>query len=164
MFKVELEALFNRVGAQLTLDRETSFGETSETGEPLFPNPVHIRGVIRNTAGVVYSDAVIEAELHTVCDRCACDVVRPLNVPFVHTFVPEVQNEDTDDYIVLPDLVLDLDALGEEDVVLNLPSKVLCKDDCKGLCPQCGKNLNDGPCNCTEPVDPRLAGLLELLN
>ena len=52
----------------------------------------------------------------------------------------------------------------EEDVVLNLPSKVLCKDDCKGLCPQCGKNLNDGPCDCKEPVDPRLAGLLELLN
>ena len=69
-----------------------------------------------------------------------------------------------DDYIVLPDLVLDLDALAEEDVVLNLPSKVLCKDDCKGLCPQCGKNLNDGPCDCKEPVDPRLAGLLELLN
>ena len=81
MFKVELEALFNRVGEQLTLDRETSFGETSETGEPLFPNPVHIRGVIRNTAGVVYSDAVIEAELHTVCDRCAILDGQPCRFP-----------------------------------------------------------------------------------
>ena len=122
MFKVELEAIFNRVGEQLTLDRETTFGET----------PVHIHGVIRNTAGVVYSDATLETEPHT----------------------------DS----VLPDLVLDLDALAEEDVVLNLPSKVLCKEDCKGLCPQCGKNLNDGPCDCKEPVDPRLAGLLDLLN
>ena len=86
-----------------------------------------------------------------------------LKVPMVHTFVPSVENEDQDDYIVLPDLVLELDALAEEDLVLNLPSKVLCQEDCKGLCPTCGKNLNDGPCDCKEPVDPRLAGLLDLL-
>lgn len=156
MFKVELDPLFNRAGASLTLDRDTEL--------PGFSGPVKVRGSIRNTAGVVYSDATIETELHTVCDRCACNVVRHLSVPFVHTFVPEVSNEDdADDYIILPDLVLDVDALAEEDLVLNLPSKVLCKDDCKGLCPQCGKNLNDGPCDCKEPVDPRLAGLLSLL-
>lgn len=163
MFKVELEGLFNRAGEELTLDRTADFSDLTAGGEALFPEPVHIHGVIRNTAGVVYSDAALEADLHTVCDRCACDVVRHLRVPMVHTFVPEVQNEDTDDYIILPDLVLDVDALAEEDLELDLPSKVLCREDCKGLCPTCGKNLNDGPCDCKEPVDPRLAGLLELL-
>ena len=163
MFKLELEGIFNRVGEHLTLDREADFSELFPDGETLFPEPAHIRGSIRNTAGVVYSDATLEADLHTVCDRCACEVVRHLTVPVVHTFVTEVQNEETDDYIILPDMTLDLDALAGEDLVLELPSKVLCKEDCKGLCPQCGKNLNDGPCDCKEPVDPRLAGLLALL-
>lgn len=163
MFKLELDALFHRVGETLVLDRDFSVTELSERGETLFPEPVRVRGTIRNTAGVVYSDATVEADLHTVCDRCACEVVRHLSVPMVHTFVTEVENEENDDYIILPDMVLDVDALAEEDLVLDLPSKVLCKEDCLGLCPTCGKNLNDGPCDCKEPVDPRLAALLDLL-
>lgn len=164
MFKLELDALFNRVGETLELDREIDLSDLLPDGNELFPQPGRIRGSIRNTAGVVYSDASLTAELHTVCDRCACDVVRTLKVPLVHTFVTEVENDDTDDFIILPDMVLDLDALAGEDLMLDLPSKVLCKEDCKGLCPQCGKNLNDGPCDCKAPVDPRLAGLLALLD
>lgn len=154
MLKLELEPIFNRVDSSLELDRETEYSGI----------PVKLHGVIRNTAGVVYSDASMEAEWSTQCDRCACDVVKTLHVPFVHTFVTEVNNEDTDDFIILPDMVLDLDELAGEDLLLNLPSKVLCKEDCQGLCPTCGKNLNDGPCDCKEPVDPRLAGLLALLD
>ena len=164
MFKVELDALFHRVGETLVLDREFPATELSERGETLFPEPVRVRGTIRNTAGVVYSDATVEADLHTVCDRCACEVVRHLSVPMVHTFVTEVENEDTDDFIILPDMVLDVDALAEEDLVLDLPSKVLCKEDCRGLCPTCGRDLNSGLCGCRqETVDPRLAALKQLL-
>lgn len=163
MFKVELESVFLRTGESLTLNRDADFSEVQENGESLFPEPVHISGAIRNTADVVYMDGLLTADLSTVCSRCACPVRKHLSVPMVHTFVTEVQNEDTDDFIILPDMVLDLDALAEEDLVLNLPSKVLCQDDCKGLCPTCGKNLNDGPCDCKAPVDPRLAGLLALL-
>ena len=163
MFKVELDALFNRVGESLSLDRDIDFSELAGGETPLFPELVRLTGTIRNTAGVVYSDATLEADLHTVCDRCACEVVQHLSVPMVHTFVTEVENEETDDFIILPDMVLDVDALAGEDLVLDLPSKVLCREDCKGLCPTCGKNLNDGPCDCKEPVDPRLAALLDLL-
>ena len=48
--------------------------------------------------------------------------------------------------------------------VLNMDSKLLCSDDCKGLCCRCGKNLNDGPCSCEKEIDPRLAALKQLLN
>ena len=95
---------------------------------------------------------------------CACELVKQLSFPIVHTFVTELNNEEDDyAYIVVPNMEFDLDALVKEDVLLAIPSKVLCKPDCKGLCSQCGKNLNDGPCDCKEPVDPRLAGLLSLL-
>jgi uncharacterized protein len=58
---------------------------------------------------------------------------------------------------------LNLDELVEEDVNLALPTKYLCKDDCKGLCSSCGKNLNNGQCDCKAPIDPRMEALLQLL-
>ena len=51
-----------------------------------------------------------------------------------------------------------------EELLLFFPTKMLCKPDCKGLCCKCGKNLNDGPCDCQKDVDPRLESLLQLLD
>lgn len=164
MFELNLEEQFLKEGSVLPVDHEASFPDIEQNGEALFPHPVHIKGTIQNVAQVVFMDAVLEADESTVCDRCACNVVKHLSIPMQHTFVTALENEDDDGYIVIPDMVLDLDMLAREDLLLGLPSKVLCKEDCKGLCPQCGKNLNDGPCDCKEPVDPRLAGLLSLLN
>ena len=76
----------------------------------------------------------------------------------------ELSEESGDDYIEAPDYKLDTDALLRDDILLELPSKFLCKESCKGLCPKCGKNLNEGPCNCnTNETDPRLAVLKQLL-
>ena len=76
-----------------------------------------------------------------------------------------MQNEnDDDDYIVVKNRVLDLQELVNEEVSLNLPTKILCSDDCKGLCPQCGANLNVSKCDCKKDVDPRLSALLQLLD
>ena len=59
--------------------------------------------------------------------------------------------QDLEDvYIVVEDLRLDLDELMLSDILLSLPSKMLCRQDCAGLCPHCGKNLNDGSCDCTD--------------
>ena len=60
---------------------------------------------------------------------------------------------------------ISLDALVEEDLILDQPSKVLCSEECLGLCPQCGKDLNEGLYDCRrETVDPRLAALQQLLD
>ena len=75
-----------------------------------------------------------------------------------------MEEEDADLYIVLENASLDVEALAAEDLMLDMPSKFLCQEDCKGLCPTCGKNLNDGPCDCAKEVDPRLAALAELLD
>jgi uncharacterized protein len=48
--------------------------------------------------------------------------------------------------------------------ILDMDTKFLCREDCAGLCPQCGKNLNDGPCGCKKPRDPRMAVLEQLLD
>ena len=60
---------------------------------------------------------------------------------------------------------LDLNELVYSEVIVSLPMKHLCKDDCKGICVKCGKNLNEGRCDCPEKeIDPRLSALAELLN
>jgi hypothetical protein len=60
---------------------------------------------------------------------------------------------------------LDLSQLAREQILLNLPEQVLCREDCKGICPTCGKDLNEGDCKCGEDeIDPRWAALKDLRN
>lgn len=164
MFEVKLESLFNTEGLTQDVDHEVSMSDVDMNGEHPFHKPLKVTGTFQNVAQIVTLTAVVNADLYTVCDRCAADVVKHLSIPMEHTFVTALNNEENDEeYTVVPDMILDLDELVLEDVFLNLPTKVLCKENCKGICPQCGKNLNEGPCDCTKPVDPRLAGLLSLL-
>ena len=67
---------------------------------------------------------------------------------FEHTLVRSVQS-DRDDYVVCENNTLDLDELAISDLLLQLPTKILCRDDCKGLCYVCGQDLNEGKCNCS---------------
>ena len=79
--------------------------------------------------------------------------------------VTEMANEENEDEWVFPlegDRA-DLDDIVRTVFVLNLDSKLLCKEDCAGLCHRCGKNLNEGPCNCQKELDPRFAALKQLL-
>ena len=88
-----------------------------------------------------------------------------MELPIDAVLVTELANEENEDEWVFP---LEGDSADLEDIirtifVLNLDSKLLCKEDCAGLCCRCGKNLNDGPCNCQKELDPRFAALKQLL-
>ena len=84
-------------------------------------------------------------------------------MPVEHVLVRELNDENNDELICISSAQMDLDKLVSDDVFLSLPSKFLCAEDCKGICPTCGMNLNAGPCDCKKSVDPRLADLLQLL-
>ena len=82
-----------------------------------------------------------------------------------HILVTSLNDESNEDFVLLKDFQLPLDELVTTDLLLSLPMKSLCREDCRGLCPQCGHNLNNGECGCRqETVDPRLAALKDLLN
>jgi uncharacterized protein len=126
---------------------------------------VKAEGVVRNTAGVMVMTGNVTTCLHGVCDRCADSFTRDVDIPLNVVLVTELSNEENEDEWVFP---LEGDSADLEDIVrtvfvLNLDSKLLCKDDCKGLCCRCGRNLNDGPCNCQKELDPRFAALKQLL-
>ena len=127
--------------------------------------PVAAEGQVRNTAGVLVMTGNIHTTIHGTCDRCAADFSREVSIPIDVVLVTELSNEDNEDEGVFP---LEGDAADLEDIVrtvlvLNMDSQLLCKPDCKGLCCRCGKNLNEGPCNCQKEIDPRFAALKQLL-
>ena len=127
--------------------------------------PVAAEGTVRNTAGVLVMTGSIKTTIHGTCDRCASDFDRDVNIPLNVVLVTEMANEENEDEWVFPleGDSADLDDIVRTVFVLNLDSKLLCKEDCKGICHRCGKNLNDGPCSCQKELDPRFAALKQLL-
>ena len=140
--------------------RDLQYGESYPVDEPVLAS-----GTVRNTAGVLVMTGQIHTTIHGVCDRCAQDFERDVDLPIDVVLVTELSNEENEDEWVFP-LVgdnADLEDIVRTVFVLNLDSKLLCEEDCKGLCYRCGKNLNDGPCNCQKECDPRFAALKQLL-
>jgi uncharacterized protein len=121
---------------------------------------------VRNTAGVLVMKGEITTCIHGICDRCAAEFDREMALPIDAVLVTELANEENEDEWVftLEGDSADLDDIVRTIFVLNMDSKLLCSDDCKGMCCRCGKNLNDGPCSCEKEIDPRLAALKQLLN
>ena len=137
------------------------YGTSYPVSEPVLAN-----GKVRNTAGVLMMTGTIRTCLHGVCDRCAADFTRDVEIPIDVVLVTELANEENEDEWVFH---LEADNADLEDIirtvfVLNMDSKLLCKPDCQGLCCRCGKNLNDGPCGCQKELDPRFAALRQLLD
>ena len=128
--------------------------------------PVKASGTVRNTAGVLVMKGTITTCIHGICDRCAAEFDREMELPIDAVLVTELANEENEDEWVF---TLEGDSADLEDIVrtvfvLNMDSKLLCSDDCKGLCCGCGKNLNFESCSCEKEIDPRLAALKQLLN
>jgi uncharacterized protein len=129
-----------------------------------FTNPPVGEGIIKNTAGALLLTGEIRAEMVCICDRCGaefdCSKKVSLNVPLAK----ELQDEDNPDVFLLEGDWLELSDILETCFILDMETKCLCREDCAGLCPKCGADLNLGPCNCRGNVDPRLAVLGQLLD
>ena len=129
-----------------------------------FVSPPFAEGVIRNGAGVLTLTGTIKADMVCICDRCSvefhCDKAIPLEV----RLAADISDEDDPEIFPLDGNWLDLSDLLETCFILSTETKFLCKEDCAGLCPICGKNLDDGPCGCKKEIDPRLAALGQLLD
>lgn len=106
----------------------------------------------------------LELSLRGACSRCLAEVPVALKLAFERTILsPEVQGEEADDFAFMDGFSLDVDALVHDEILINWPAKILCMDDCKGLCPVCGQNLNERDCGCDTFVpDPRMAVIQDI--
>ena len=164
---LDLKNIFLNENEKLSVKTEINSMDdiTSNGVDHAFQKPVFANITVQNHAGVIDFEADTELDYHFCCDRCMKVSHRKYAYQFRHILVAALSEESGDDYIEAPDYKLDTDALLRDDILLELPSKFLCKESCKGLCPKCGKNLNEGGCGCdTHEVDPRLAVLKQHLS
>ena len=138
---IELEPIFNNVGSS----KKFSYSFVPDGID--FTDNVSVEGEVVNNTDIVSVKAVAKYVLKTNCDRCGAPVERKTEVPIEHILISHLNDEDNDEFILVEDMKLDLDSLVREDMILALPAKILCRDDCKGLCQYCGKNLNLGSCS-----------------
>ena len=158
-----LMQIFVITGEILSFSYDMDLSEYPLYGAYPFITPVHLEGEVKNRAGVVELHYTAQFTLSLACDRCLTDFTRDYTLPFSEILVSNGDTND-DEYIAAEDGMLDMDALAVSDILLTLPSKQLCRDDCKGLCPMCGMNLNNGVCQCKKKeIDPRLQALGDLL-
>lgn len=134
-------------------------------GTQPFSKPVSVTASLKSDNGSVQLLLNMTYQLKLPCDRCFEEAVIDRSVQTRHLLVRELREDDDEVYVLVTDEKLDLDELVYADVLLSLPSKFLCKEDCAGLCGQCGANLNSSPCDCkNDKIDPRLEVLKQLLD
>jgi len=114
----------------------------------------------------------LKTEVELMCSRCLCKFRHPLKIKFEEEFFPTLDivsgtpmssPEDSSAFTIDEQHTLDLTEAVRQYILMNIPMKALCKKDCSGLCPTCGKNLNEGKCSCPEDdTDPRWSKLAKL--
>ena len=124
----------------------------------------YVRGPIRlsRTAAGILVQGQLEVGITGECYRCLDDVTQNVTIPVeeLYAYPPT----STSEFSVLEDAVLDLAPLLRAEVMLASTNGMLCREDCKGLCPECGTNLNHDTCDCAlNNIDPRFAGLKNFL-
>lgn len=129
-----------------------------------FDSDARVVGQITDNAG--YMRLTLKAELtyHGECARCLAPVCGVFSLDFERTVAAEGTLTDEqleelfDEYVILKGSELDVDEPLREELLLGFPSRLLCSEDCPGLCPRCGKPRREGECGCPEKEpDPRLA-------
>ena len=134
-------------------------------------NPI-VRGevtLLRTNRGILVTGK-LETELAVTCSRCLEQFHEPATLQIEEEFFPTIDiltgaavtvpEDDPDAFTIDQNNILDLTEAIRQYALMAVPMKPLCRPDCKGLCPTCGKNLNVEGCGCPPPVDPRWAKLV----
>ena len=142
---------------------------TSRMGRFLITEKSPVNFVFTNIGkGKVKVEGNVELTFRTKCDRCLTEVPTSLVLQFDRTvFSPDVElSEDSeDDLEFMEGYQLNVETFVYDEILLNWPMKILCRSECKGVCPVCGKNRNDGDCGCDTFVpDPRMAAIQDIFN
>ncbi len=160
---LDLREILDVPGSRLAFRRELDTARLDFPAVLRYLGPISAEGEIVNTAGVLTARGGIDAELLCVCDRCGAEFRQSRHTDVDAPIVPAGDGEEDEAFCLTGD-ALDIDDLLETVFILDMDTKFLCRSDCKGLCPKCGRNLNDGPCGCRPDIDPRFAVLEQLLD
>lgn len=134
--------------------------------------PATVKGKVRLSGNEVFVDGHVDTRAQVECDRCLKPVEVPVNADFELEYITGSEYESSAaaelteaemSVSVFDGDAIDVDQIVKEQILLSVPTRMLCREDCKGICPQCGTDRNAGECACvTNEIDPRWAALKNL--
>ncbi len=145
---IDLKQLFEFIGEKKEINCEISAQRLSEVHGYSFTGPVILKGTFTNRAGIVTVNYIVEPTISAECDRCLRRFERSFSFDFEHIIVRSLNGDNNDEYVIAENDKLDMDELAVNDILLQMPTKLLCMEECKGLCPECGADLNVSDCGC----------------
>ena len=160
---LDVRRIVNTPGGRIDFRFEADFSDVDFGGVCPAVRPVLVEGQVRNIAGMLRLHFELDTTLSAVCDRCGEPFESPFHYAREYLLATELEDEENDEILLLTDGAVDVGELSREAFILNMPAKMLCREDCRGLCPGCGANLNREACRCKKEIDPRLAKLAQLL-
>ena len=160
---LNVQKIINAPGERLDFSFELDLTDVDFGGRYPVEKPVVVTGDVRNVAGMLLLQFTADTVLASVCDRCLKSFSNPKSVHYECMVADELEDEENDEILLIENGCVDLGDLARTMFILEMDTKTLCSEDCKGLCPGCGADLNQGSCTCKKEVDPRLAVLAKLL-
>ena len=172
MINISLEKLKSKELTIMELDFAEHLDHINVDGRQItLLSPVEIKGEIVNTTEGMYLECNIKTTIEDFCSRCLKDMQVEIDSNVQGFLVEKGEEflEEEEDIFVYHGESLNFYKIIIDAIALDLPQKLLCSEDCKGLCPGCGADLNVEECRCSEEekderlIDPRLAKLKDLL-
>lgn len=161
--RLDLRDIIYVPGGVKSFSFSLNLSELDFYGDKPICEPVRVEGKVVNRAGLLLLEAVASSNLHLHCDNCGKPYQRVKTVKVQRMLATELQDEEDDDIILLDGSILDAGEVMTTEFILEMDTKNLCREDCKGICPGCGADLNTEPCKCKPDIDPRLSALASLL-
>lgn len=134
--------------------------------------PAQVTGKVRLAGNDVFVNGHVESRAQVECDRCLQLVELPISADFALEYIPEPEYESSEVaelteaamlVAVFDGRAIDVDEVVKEQILLAVPTRMLCRENCKGICPECGTDRNTGDCKCVaDDIDPRWAALKNL--
>jgi len=158
------------IGASLAADIHEEGVQFDEDLKVIGPVDGFVR--LRRINQGILADGWVDLTLEFTCNRCLKEFQRPMHVTFLEQFQPTIDIitgvalppiEEEDVFAIDDHHQVDLTEAVRQRVLLEIPMVPICREDCAGLCPQCGQDLNAGPCACQPAEDSRFTILKELL-
>ena len=164
---VDVSSILKETGGVISIDGEVCAKEIEFCGNRYtFKTPFSVKGTVSNNGTTLILKAQCSTLIMTQCSRCTKDIDVKVDFEISETLIQgEEKQDEFDDIIIFDGHELCIDEIVENNFIMNVDARYLCSEDCKGLCPKCGKDLNMGGCGCDrENIDPRWAKLAEMIN
>ena len=163
---IDLSDIIKDYGGKLVISESFSMGKVDFMGEEFsFLDPCQIEGTIVNNTKSLEISARVSGKAAVHCARCQKPMIIDASFPVREILVREdTEIGDDDDVVTYSGNSVELSEAITNSFLMNLSGKYLCSEDCKGLCPHCGTDLNVGDCDCNKDIiDPRLEKLAEIM-